>query len=160
MIKKVLRNGFSLLVKVSPELSSKVVYYKTFGKKLDLKNPITFNEKLMWLKLNEEDSLKSRYTDKYLVRDYIEDLGYSNILNELYKVFDSVEDIDFDELPNRFVIKCTHGSGFNIICPNKDKLNKEETLKQLAKWMKTDYSLFVPNHIIPKLNQGLLLKSF
>ncbi|MDN4495100.1 ATP-grasp fold amidoligase family protein [Ureibacillus aquaedulcis] len=138
---KVLRFCFSLLVKFSPKLASEVIYYKTFKKKLDLKNPKTINEKLMWLKLNEDDSLKAKCADKYLVREYINEKGFSKILNDLIKVYDNVEELDFNQLPNQFVIKCTHGSGFNIICTDKKNLDLNRTKAQLKKWMKTNYSL-------------------
>ncbi len=141
LIDRVLGKIFSLIKKISPVIASKIIYYKTFRKKLDLKNPTTFNEKLMWLKLNEDDLLKARCTDKYLVRDYIKELGYSTILIDLYMVFESVKDMNFNSLPNSFVMKCTHGSGFNIICSDKSKLDKKQVQSQLNKWMRTNYSL-------------------
>ena len=115
IIFKVIRFLFMKTVKFSPLFSSKLIYYKKFRKRLNLKNPQTFNEKLMWLKFNEEDSLKTLCTDKFLVRDYLSKLGYSDILVDLYQTYDSTEQIDFEQLPNSFVLKCTHGSGFNIM---------------------------------------------
>lgn len=141
ILKKALRGGYSLLVKNSPVLASKIIYYRTLGKRLNLKNPVTFNEKLMWLKLFEDDSLKIRCTDKYLVRNYISQKGYSRLLIDLYEVYENVDQINFDKLPNRFVMKCTHASGFNIICLDKEKLDKKQTLSKFKKWMETDYSL-------------------
>lgn len=160
IIKKALRTGFSVVVKTSPTFASKVIYYKTFRKKLDLKDPKTFNEKLMWLKLFEDDSLKTKCTDKYLVRDYITDLGYSSILIDLYKVYDCVDDINFDELPNRFVMKCTHGSGFNIICSNKEQLNQKETIVRLKKWMKSDFSLSNAEPHYSKIKPRIIVERF
>lgn len=160
IIKKVLKTGFSVVIKTSPALASKVIYYKKFRKKLDLKDPKTFNEKLMWLKLNEDDSLKTKCADKYLVRDYITELGYSSILIDLYKVYDSVEEINFDELPNRFVLKCTHGSGFNIICSNKEQLNEKETMVLLKKWMKTDFSLLSAEPHYSKIKPRIIVERF
>lgn len=160
IIKKVLRPSFSLLVKASPVIASKVIYYKTFREKLNLKNPTTFNEKLMWLKLKEEDTLKTRYTDKYSVRDYIKENGYENILIELYKVYDSVEEINFEELPNSFIIKCTHGSGFNIICSNKEQLDRKNTILQIKKWMKIDYSLVSCEPHYSKIKPRIIVERF
>ena len=138
----------TFLVKKMPITSSKYFFFRTFKKRLNLKNPTTFNEKLMWLKLYEDDSLKIKCADKYLVRDYISKLGYSNLLIDVYKVYENVEEIDFKELPNRFAMKCTHGSGFNIICSDKDQLDQANTLFQLNKWIKTDYGLkyFEPHY--------------
>lgn len=149
-----------MLVKTSPELASKLIYFKTFKKRLNLKNPKTFNEKLMWLKLNEDDSLKTIYTDKYLVRQYIQELGYSNILIDLYKVYENAEEIDFRELPSSFVLKCTHGSGFNIICSNKENLDKEHTIQQIKKWMKTDYSLHCCEPHYSKIKARIIAEKF
>lgn len=95
----------------------------------------------MWLKLNEENKLKTQCADKYLVRDYINDLGYAHLLNELYHVYEKVEDINFEQLPDSFVMKCTHGSSYNIICPRQDHLDLEQTKAQLKKWMNIDFSL-------------------
>lgn len=158
--KKVLRKIYSLLIKISPVLASKVIYYKCFRRKLNLKQPTYFNEKLMWLKLNEDDSLKAKCADKYLVRDYINSLGYSKILVELYKVYDSVEEIDFEELPNSFVMKCTHGCGFNIICPNKDELNIEDTIRKVNNWMKIDYGLYMAELHYSKIKPRIIVERF
>ncbi|MGN7476660.1 ATP-grasp fold amidoligase family protein [Solibacillus silvestris] len=125
-----------------------------------MKNPITFNEKLMWLKLYEDDSLKTICTDKYLVRDYIKQAGYSQILIDLYKVYENVDDIDFRELPNSFVMKCTHGSGFNIICACKDTLDRGKTILQLKKWMETDFSVINCEPHYSKIKPRIIVERF
>ncbi|WP_443613516.1 ATP-grasp fold amidoligase family protein, partial [Adlercreutzia sp.] len=85
-------------------------------------------------------SLMQRCYDKVDVRGYIlEKLGEARgeeILNELYGVYDSPEDIDFDELPDAFVLKVTQSSGFNIICPDKAKLDREDAVRRLAQWQR------------------------
>lgn len=140
----------TLLVKKMPVFISKYLYYMTFKKRLDLKKPTTFNEKLMWLKLFEDDALKTKCTDKYLVRNYISKLGYSELLIELDEVYEHVEEIDFTKLPKSFVMKCSHGSGFNIICPDKEKLDVKQVKVQLKKWLQTDYgSLYCEPHYSP-----------
>lgn len=123
---------------ISPKLYSKMLYKKNLKKELNLKNPTLFNEKLMYLKLNDyyKNKLISDCADKYEVRKYIKKCGCGEILNELYGVYDSVEDIKWDELPNKFVLKCNHGCGFNIICDDKLKLDVKEAKKKLKKWMK------------------------
>ncbi|MEO4053432.1 ATP-grasp fold amidoligase family protein [Solibacillus sp. CAU 1738] len=149
-----------LLYKKHPVFLSKYFFYKTFKRKLNLKNPSTFNEKLMWLKLNEDDSIKAKCADKYLVRDYINQLGYSDLLVKLYKVYDTVEEIDFEELPSSFVMKCTHGCGFNIICLDKDKLDKEDTIQKLKEWMKTDYGNKMAELHYSKIKPRIIVERF
>lgn len=163
-LEKVIFNGirlfFTNIVKLSPLLASKIIYYKKFKKRLNLKNPQTFNEKLMWLKFNEDESLKVRCTDKFLVRDHIAKLGYSNRLVELYKMYESVEQIEFEQLPNSFVLKCTHGSGYNIICSNKKNLDKVNVIKQLKKWMETDYSLLMCEKHYSKIKPRIIAEQY
>ncbi len=154
------KNIKNLLIKKMPVSASKYFYWNTFKKRLNLKNPTTFNEKLMWLKLYEDDSQKARCADKYLVRDYVSQLGYSNILVDLFKVYENVEEISFQELPESFVMKCTHGSGFNIICPNKEKMDKKQTIVQLKKWMKSDYGLRAAEPHYSKIKPRIIVERF
>lgn len=160
LIKRGLRVCFSLLIKISPVIASKIIFFKTFRRRLNLRDPRTFNEKLMWLKLYEDDSQKTKCTDKYLVRDYVRKSGYSQTLIDLYKVYDKVEQINFDELPHSFVIKCTHGSGFNIICPNKDALDIEQTKLKLKMWMKTNYALLYVERHYSKITPRIIIERF
>ncbi|WP_311749502.1 ATP-grasp fold amidoligase family protein [Proteus terrae] len=135
--KKILRS----LCICYPTLVTNLLYYRRFGKKLNLKNPTTFNEKLQWLKLNtyKNNPLVTQCADKYKARDYIKKLHCEDILNDIYYAWDSPSEIDWDNLPNKFVLKCNHGAGYNIVCRNKKKLNKDETLAILTQWMKEDY---------------------
>lgn len=160
ILKKCLKFGFSQLVKVSPVQASKLLYYKAFRKKLDLNNVQTFNEKLMWVKLNEDHALKTLCSDKYLVKDYVKQLGYSDILIQALKVYEHVEEIDFQQLPNKFVMKCTHGSGYNIICLNKDELIIDETISKLKKWMATDYGLQCCEPHYSKIKPRIIVEPF
>ncbi|HHX31747.1 MAG TPA: glycosyl transferase [Bacteroidales bacterium] len=130
-----------LLSTISPELSSKFLYKRAFAKKLDLNNPITLNEKLMWLKLNTyyNNPLITKCADKYMVRDYIKECGCNEILNDLIASWDSVDEIDWASLPNKFALKCNHGSGYNIICTDKKEFDIDNAKAKLSKWMKEDY---------------------
>lgn len=159
-IERTIGKAFALLKKTAPVISSKIIYFKTFRKRLDLKNPTSFNEKLMWLKLNEDDALKTLCTDKYAVREYVAKLGYSKILNEIYHVYNRVEDIDFNQLPRSFAMKCTHGCGFNIICSNVDRLDKKKAIMQLKKWMKTDYSLVNGEPHYSKIQPRIIVEKY
>jgi len=120
----------------------KLVYWSEMGKRLNLKNPTTFNEKLQWLKLYDRKPEYTKYVDKYEVRSYISQTIGEEYLIPLLGIYYSVDEIDFDKLPNQFVLKCTHGSHSNIICTNKNTLNKEEVKSQLRKWMKKNWFWF------------------
>lgn len=141
MIKKIIQKLLILISKVSPRLNSRVLYFIKLKKGLNLKNPKTFNEKLMWLKLNryKENQLISQCVDKYAVREYIKKCNCEELLNDLIEVYNSPDEIDFNKLPRQFVLKCNHGAGYNIICKNKKELNIEKTKKQLKKWLNEDY---------------------
>lgn len=130
-----------MLCGISPTLASRYWYYFNFRKPLDLKNPVTLNEKLMWLKLNtyRNNPLVSKCSDKYAVREYILERDCGELLNELYGVWDSVEEIDWEALPESFVLKCNHGCGYNILCPDKKKMDIAATKALLDKWMHTDF---------------------
>lgn len=129
---------------VSNEKMSKFYFKIVMKKKLNLDNPKTFNEKIQWLKLYycASDPNVVRSSDKYAVRQYIQDKGYGNKLVPLLGVWDKAEDIDFDALPNKFVLKCNHGCAYNIAVPNKEQLNRKKTAKQLNKWLKEDFGAF------------------
>ena len=124
---------------VSPTLNTKIRYRKAFNKRLDLDNPKTFKEKLLVLKLKRyiKDPLVIKCADKYAVREYILEQGCENILIPLLASYNKANEIDWDILPNSFVIKWNFGCGFNIICTDKNKLNIAETITKLNKWEKS-----------------------
>lgn len=127
----------------SPKLVSKIRYRRAFGKKLDLKEPKEFNEKLMWLKLNDysKNPLVIQCADKVRVREYVEQCGCGEILTECLGVYESTEEIPWKALPQQFVLKCNHGAGYNIVCDDKNKLDVRKEREKLKKWLKQDYSL-------------------
>ena len=129
---------YSMLTRISPTLNTKVRYYSVFKKKINLKDPQTLDEKIQWLKLNRyyKNKLVTDCADKYEVRKYIEKCGCREILNELYGVYDEVEEIPWQQLPNRFVIKWNFGCGENLICFDKTNLDINKAIKQLRKWKK------------------------
>lgn len=135
---KSLRLLFPVLTWISPTLNTKVCYKLIFKRSFPADDPITLNEKVLWLKLNRymRDPLVIQCADKYEVRKYVESCGCGEILNELYAVFDSVDDIVWDELPNQFVLKWNFGAGRNVICTDKTQMNEREVLYQMRKWGK------------------------
>lgn len=114
----------------------KLQYRIKTGRKLNLKNPQRYTEKLQWYKLNYRNPLMTKCADKYTVREYIESKGLGHILNELYGVYDNVNEIDFDKLPNKFVLKTTNDSDTNIFCKDKANSDLEEIKKKMNKKIK------------------------
>ncbi len=118
----------------------KIKYYLSLGKKLDLENPQTFNEKLQWIKLFDRNPLYTQLVDKYLARDYIKEKLGEEYLIPLLGVWDDPDDIDFDALPEQFVLKCNHNSGLGMcICKDKTKLDLEKVRSELKKGLNQDY---------------------
>lgn len=129
----------NLLYKISPRMDLQLLYKLKTGHTLHLDQPVTFTEKIQWIKLYEANPLLTKCCDKFMVREYIESCDCCEILNELlWQGFDP-DEIPFDDLPDAFMIKVTHGSGFNIICKDKQELNQEKTIRLLKKWLKTKY---------------------
>ncbi len=127
------------LIKYDDRKYLEYVYKEHMGKNLNLDNPKTFNEKLQWLKLNNRNNMYTKLVDKYEVREYVSKVIGSNYLIPLLGVFDSYKEIDFDKLPNQFVLKLTHDSGTVIICKDKTKLNRKQTISKLKKGLKRKY---------------------
>ena len=126
---------------ISPELNTRMCYKVRFGRKLDLNRPQTLNEKILWLKLNTymNNPLIKQCADKYRVREYIVKKGCSELLNDVYGVYDSLEDIDWDKLPSKFVIKFNTGWGANLVCIDKGKLDLEKTSRIIKSWFKCNF---------------------
>lgn len=121
------------------------IYYRILlHKRLRLKSPETLNEKLQWLKLNyfPNAPLAIQCTDKYQVRGYVEEKGLGTTLTGLLGVWECVEDIDWDMLPERFVLKCTHGCAYNILCKDKSSFDRDDAKLKLRKWLKEDFAAF------------------
>lgn len=132
-----------LMSKLSPKLwddekAVKRYYKKRSGRLPDLVNPKRFSEKMQWYKLNRRNPLMSVCADKYDVRQYIAECGYEHILNECYGVFNKVEDIPINDLPNQFVLKASHASGWNLIVQDKAKINWKAEKKTMKLWLKQD----------------------
>lgn len=117
----------------------KIKFRLKMGKKLDLNNPQTFNEKIQWLKLYDRKDNYTMMADKYKVREYIKEKIGEEYLIPLLGVYDKFEDIDFSALPNKFVIKPNHTSGDIYIYTDTKKLDKIKLKKMINKWLKRDY---------------------
>jgi len=108
-------------------------YYS--GRKLDFKKPATFNDKIQWLKVFYHKEILHKLVDKYAVRDYVKNKVGPHILKELYGVYEKPSEVNFDELPNQFVLKGAHGFHLNLIVKDKSELNLPRTKLLLNKWM-------------------------
>lgn len=124
----------------SDETFCRLQYRAMTGKRLRLNPPMDFNEKLQWLKLHYRNPLMVKCADKWAVREFVEDRIGEKYLAESIGVYDDVEKIPFDELPDKFVLKATHGSGWNIICPDKSKIDWPLAKRKMRKWLKSDFS--------------------
>lgn len=129
-----------VISKILPDkIYLKLKFYIIFHKKLNLKSPTTYNEKLQWLKLYNRKKIYTQMVDKYEVKKYV-----ANIIGEEYiiptlGVYDKFDDIDFQKLPKQFVIKCTHDSGGLVICKDKDSFNYEQAKIKINKSLKNNY---------------------
>lgn len=137
--KNIILAPFNIMYRFNPESTLKILFKLKLGYKLNLEQPTTYNEKLQWIKLYDKNPLMTKCCDKYTVRSYVESCGCKNILNELYWEGFNPEEIPFDKLPNKFVIKATHGSTFNIICKDKIMLDKDKVILQCKKWLKSKF---------------------
>lgn len=129
-----------LLSFIPDKLMLEVQYRLKMGRKLNLKNPKRFTEKLQWYKLNYKNPLMVQCVDKYDVREYLKNKGLQDILVDCYGVYSSVEEIDWNSLPNSFVMKDTLGGGGTSVIIVKDKSNEDiDNLKRIAAgWLKQD----------------------
>lgn len=114
-------------------------YYENTGRKLDLENPKTFDEKLWWLKFHYRNPLMTQCVDKYKVREYVKECGLGDILNELYGVYSNSSEIDYKKLPDKFYIKTNHGCGCNFLCADKTKFPFKKVSGQLDANLKQNY---------------------
>lgn len=132
-----------VLVKIFPEQMywrrAKILFYKRTGKKLHYRHPVELNEKLMWLTRYWRDPIKTRCADKYLVRLFIEEKGMGDILIPLLGVYSSSAEIDYSLLPESFVLKCNHGTGYNLSVNHKSDTDLNAVNEQLDKWMDTEF---------------------
>ena len=159
---KFVRTMRKTISRIDIELSSKIMYWTFVHKKLNLNTPTTFNEKLCWLKLREfpKNPQVIRCTDKYLVHNYIQEKGYKELLVKIIGVWEKTEDINWESLPNRFVLKCTHGCAYNIICTDKDTLDKKQAIKKLNTWLKEDFGLVSGEPHYSKIQRRIVCEEF
>jgi len=138
------RGHWYLIEKYAPEAKYPELlcdwYYEKTGKKINLEHPHTYTEKIQWLKLYDTTPLKTQLSDKYLVRQWVSDKIGEKYLIPLLGVWDNFDEIDFNTLPNQFVLKANHGSHWNIIVKNKSKLNHSQVKEKIDSWLNTNFA--------------------
>ena len=129
-----------IIAKLPPELAHRIFYYINLKEDLNLKHPTNFNEKIHYLMLYVHGEKEAKLADKYLVRKYLEKKGLKNLAPKLYGIFNSADEIDFDALPNKFVLKCNHGCGDIEFCENKSTFDIEKAREHLSTALADDFS--------------------
>lgn len=117
----------------------KMLYKLKMGRKLNLNNPQTFNEKMQWLKLYDRKPEYTKMVDKYEAKKYVSEIIGEEYIIPTLGIYDTFEEINFEKLPNQFVIKCTHDSGGNVICKDKEKFCYGFAKKKIKKYLKRNY---------------------
>lgn len=132
-----------LLMSLAPiipdKLYLKLLFRLKMRKSLNLRNPQTFNEKLQWLKLYDRNPKYSQMVDKFEAKKYVANIIGDEYIIPTIGVYENVEEIPWDSLPNQFVLKCTHDSGGVVICKDKKTLNIKEAKKKLSRGLKRSY---------------------
>ena len=129
--------GLALTEKKKQEILNET-FVRRVGYPINWENPQTMNEKIMWLKLNYQDPLITTCSDKFAVKDYVTETVGAEYVVPTIASWSDPDEIDFDVLPDKFVLKVNWSSGYNIIVKDKASLNIEETRKQLKKWIQPD----------------------
>ncbi len=138
-VRRVLRLKSILLLVIDDKTFVTRQYKRSTGRPLDLENPVGFDEKINWLKLYNRDPLMTVCADKVAVRDYIAHCGLEHILNTVYGVYERVDDIDFDTLPNPCFLKCNHRSGLNRLYDRNVPFDRDEFRYDFKLALKTNY---------------------
>lgn len=142
---KIRRRGQLLAYYILPSvLVSRIYSLIVLKKSTNLKEPKTFNEKIQWLKIYAYPKmpLVIKCANKYGVRNYLHDKGLDDIAVPLLGVWDNPQKIEWNNLPEEFVLKCNHGCAYNILVPDKNKINKKEIAKKLNQWLKENFGVF------------------
>ena len=117
----------------------KLIYRLKVGKKLNLDNPRTYTEKIQWLKIHDWKPIYTTMVDKYEAKKYIESIIGSGHTIPTLGIVNTFDEIDFEKLPERFVLKCTHDSGGLVICKDKNKLDKKEASRKINKSLNLNF---------------------
>lgn len=160
-MKKLKHIIISILYYLPHKTAHKILYKKRTGKKLNLSNPTDFNEKIHYLIVNEySNALYTNLVDKYNVRFWIQDKGYKKLLPHLYNVYENINDIDFNELPNTFVLKPNNGCGNVWICTDKSKFNIKKCKIELNKSLKSNFAKKALEYQYANINPKIICEEY
>ncbi|PXZ43550.1 hypothetical protein DMB45_09380 [Sanguibacteroides justesenii] len=157
------RDGYYAKIgKKDPEELAAILFKKCHGYRMDLENPSDIDEKINWLKFNTNTDKWSELTDKYLARQYVENKGLGHTLNTIYGVYEKSEDINFETLPESFVIKLTNGGGGKYVklVQNKGNLNITYLRKELNEWLKYPFGLISAEPHYLKIKPRILIEKY
>ena len=123
---------YGTATKISPKLNTQLHFLWLNRRLANLKNPVTFAEKISWLKLHDYavNPLVKQCADKLQVREYVKEKGLEHLLNPLLAVYQHPEQIEWERLPDKFVLKWNYGCGYNLLCPEKNSLNIKKYYKE------------------------------
>ncbi len=142
------------MTKISPKLTINTLFRLCHHRKPNLKNPQTLDEKIQWMKLNyyKDNELVEKCADKWRVREYVKDCGLRHILNDVIAIYEDPNEINWDELPEKFVLKWNFGNGGNVVCTNKSCLNIFQAIENLKRFKKIKFHLLAaePQYNIDK----------
>lgn len=159
--KKKFRQLYRNILKILPKkIVLNIENIRGYHKCVNFKNPMYFGEKIQCLKLYGKLEKYTDYVDKYLVREYINQKLGEEFLIPLLEVYDNPEEIEYDKLPNRFVIKLNTGSGYNIIVDDKKTIKKEQINTQLKRWLKEDYYKIKKEDQYKNINKKILIEKY
>lgn len=133
------RFAYNVLKLIPDSIYVQIKYRKAFGCWPNLKNPVTFNEKLTWLKLHDHNPLYTTMVDKYEAKKFVAGIIGEEFIIPTYGVWNHAEDIDFDALPDKFVLKATHDSGRVIICKDKSVFDRNKAIKEMRESLRRDF---------------------
>lgn len=147
---------------LGPKIVSKIYFRIVLKRKLDLKNPKSFNEKIQWYKLfycpNNKDVILC--TDKLRIREYLKRKKLLDYSVPIIGSWDRADKINWNSLPDQFAIKCNHGCAYNIICKDKQSLNIKETKKILSRWLKEDFGKFNAEIHYSKIKPAIVCEKY
>ncbi len=138
----------------------KNAFKNSFRYDLDLKNPKTFSEKMQWLRVYDNSALKTRLADKYLVRDWVKEKIGEEYLVPLLGVYDNFDEINFDELPNEFVIKCNHGCGYNLVVKDKSTFDKQQAKAQIEEWLNEEFAYLFGEWHYREIKRKIIIEKY
>lgn len=140
MDKKKMAKKIKYALKFLPDkIYIQLYYFAKFKHFCNFKNPTTYNEKLQWLKINDRKDLYTKLVDKYEVKNYVADIIGEEYIIPTIGIYDNFDEIDFEKLPNQFVIKCTHDSEGIVLCKDKQKLNIQEAKHKIERCLKYNF---------------------